>query len=163
MPNPNESPAVQSLKKEQAAQRERADRGELEKGLEDTFPASDPVSATHTAVSTSRTTTDYALDGAGQASKRDNRYSLVDEALEATHENTGSRLGQNSRRAEIHALKTEANRLTESASQLASGTARVAKAQTRDFARDIEDRVRERPLVALGLVAAVAFVLGVTR
>lgn len=40
------SPAVQSLKKSEASKTK-----ELDKGLEDTFPASDPVSATSTTTS----------------------------------------------------------------------------------------------------------------
>ena len=42
-----DSAAVRSLKLEQAKQK-RAKDDELEEGLEDTFPASDPVSATNT-------------------------------------------------------------------------------------------------------------------
>lgn len=49
MPEQNESPAVQSLRKEQKQQRNRPST-ELDKALEDTFPASDPASATHTAI-----------------------------------------------------------------------------------------------------------------
>jgi hypothetical protein len=44
------SPAVKSLEREQAKQDRASDREqELEEGLEDTFPASDPVSVTSTA------------------------------------------------------------------------------------------------------------------
>lgn len=43
----DENPAKESLRQEQAAQRkeerERGKNGELEKALEDTFPASDPL------------------------------------------------------------------------------------------------------------------------
>ena len=46
----DKSPAVASLNKEQSRD-QRASEDELEEGLEDTFPASDPVSATSTAVS----------------------------------------------------------------------------------------------------------------
>lgn len=42
------SPAVRSLEKEERQQARRAD--ELEEGLEDTFPASDPVSVTEPTV-----------------------------------------------------------------------------------------------------------------
>ncbi|MDX3928250.1 MAG: hypothetical protein QHC90_20895 [Shinella sp.] len=45
MPDENrKSPAVESMEQEQAAQREKEQKGQLEEGLEDTFPASDPVS-----------------------------------------------------------------------------------------------------------------------
>lgn len=43
------SPAVVSLNKEQSLDRQAGD-AELQEGLEDTFPASDPVSATNTSV-----------------------------------------------------------------------------------------------------------------
>ena len=42
-----ESPAVASLKREQKTQKKRKDE-QLVEGLEDTFPASDPVSVTST-------------------------------------------------------------------------------------------------------------------
>lgn len=58
--DPGKSPAVQSMRKEQAQQRRRARKGELEAGLEDTFPASDPVSVTHTAIPAGRTDVDNA-------------------------------------------------------------------------------------------------------
>lgn len=48
------SPAVKSLKQEQAANRKKTRKGELDRGLEATFPASDPVSTTTTAVPTGR-------------------------------------------------------------------------------------------------------------
>lgn len=45
-----ESPAVRSLKKEQAKQAKSNKEQELVEGLEDTFPASDPVSVISTTV-----------------------------------------------------------------------------------------------------------------
>lgn len=44
----SESPAVRSLRKEQKQQSALTPEQELEKGLKDTFPASDPVSPTST-------------------------------------------------------------------------------------------------------------------
>ncbi|MEB2843148.1 hypothetical protein GAO09_13805 [Rhizobiales bacterium RZME27] len=46
--NSNKAPsdAVKSLKEEKKAQRNDKPESELDEGLEDTFPASDPVSAT---------------------------------------------------------------------------------------------------------------------
>lgn len=58
--NANKSPAVESLKQERARQRERTAKGELDKGLEDTFPASDPVSMTTTSIPSGRTDADKA-------------------------------------------------------------------------------------------------------
>ncbi len=47
---PKKSPAVRSLEREQAKAAEKGDlaEDELEEGLEDSFPASDPVSVTST-------------------------------------------------------------------------------------------------------------------
>lgn len=44
------SPAVRSLRKEQAARSKADKETELEAGLEDSFPASDPVSVTSTTI-----------------------------------------------------------------------------------------------------------------
>ncbi len=46
-----ESPAAESLHNERAAADSKGRDGDLEEGLEDSFPASDPVSATSTTVS----------------------------------------------------------------------------------------------------------------
>ncbi len=48
----SKSPAVQSLEREKRAQKRQADlrEEELEEGLEDTFPASDPVAVTTSTV-----------------------------------------------------------------------------------------------------------------
>lgn len=54
------SPAAESMKQEQAEQRKKAAKGHLEKGLEDTFPASDPVSTTSTGIPSGRTDVDEA-------------------------------------------------------------------------------------------------------
>ena len=48
------SPAVASLKKEQARQSSVSTEEQLQKGLEDSFPAIDQVSATSTAIPTGR-------------------------------------------------------------------------------------------------------------
>ena len=48
-----ETPAVKSLRQEQASHRRKSPEQleeELEEGLKDTFPASDPVSPTSTAI-----------------------------------------------------------------------------------------------------------------
>ncbi|NRP21842.1 hypothetical protein LPJGGPFB_05101 [Ensifer adhaerens] len=55
MRDPKKSPAVQSLRKERAEQDSKKQKGKLEKGLEDTFPASDPVSVTISSVPSGRT------------------------------------------------------------------------------------------------------------
>ncbi|MBX4953898.1 hypothetical protein [Rhizobium lentis] len=157
MPNPNESPAVQSMRKEQAEQRKQARKGELDKAIEDTFPASDPVSATHTSIPAGRSDVEAAerVKREPDPTALDQEDTLVDQALRST--------GHTVDREELRALQKEAGRIAESASQLASGTARLAKAEARSFVQDIEDRIRRQPLTAAAIVAGIAFVFGATR
>lgn len=65
--NPTRSPAVQSLRQEKAEQRRSGDKSDLEEGLEETFPASDPVSAssTTTATPSSEASASRSMDGNG--------------------------------------------------------------------------------------------------
>ncbi|UVC12523.1 hypothetical protein IHQ71_30260 (plasmid) [Rhizobium sp. TH2] len=48
--NTNVSPAVASLERERAQRPEATDRDQLDEGLEETFPASDPVSTVTTTI-----------------------------------------------------------------------------------------------------------------
>jgi hypothetical protein len=58
---PSKSPAVESMRREQAEQRRgRGGQNDLDKALEDTFPASDPVSHTITSIPTGRVDLDEA-------------------------------------------------------------------------------------------------------
>ncbi|APO68577.1 hypothetical protein IE4872_CH02975 [Rhizobium gallicum] len=45
----------------------------------------------------------------------------------------------------------------------ASGTARVANAKLRSFVREVEDKIRQQPLAAVAVVAALAFVFVAKR
>lgn len=49
--NDAQSPAVRSLERERKKQSKVSTEEELEEGLEDTFPASDPVSVTGSSIS----------------------------------------------------------------------------------------------------------------
>jgi ElaB/YqjD/DUF883 family membrane-anchored ribosome-binding protein len=161
--NESKSPAVESYKQEQAAQRRRAGKSELQKGLEDTFPASDPISVTRSTIPSGRTDPGEAERTQQQpdesAVTAAQEFPLVDQALRAQQE-------QKSRpvtREELEALKSEVGRVTESARQLASNTVRVAKLEAKSLAGDLEERIKERPLLAVGIVAAIAYVWGATR
>ncbi|MDP9813019.1 ElaB/YqjD/DUF883 family membrane-anchored ribosome-binding protein [Rhizobium tibeticum] len=157
MASPNEtSPAVESMKREQARQLRKAKKGELDKGLEDTFPASDPVSITRTSIPAGRTDQEEAERV--KAQPNESEEPLVEEALESR-----SRQASDFGGAEVRALRSEAARLSESVSELASGSVRLAKAQGKSFLTDLEERVKESPLTAVAIVAAIAFVLGATR
>ena len=165
MANPNESPAVQSLRKEQAEQRRQAQKGRLDEGIDETFPASDPVSATHTSIPAGRADTEEVdrMRRQPDLTQLDEEFPLVDQAPHSTGETDGSSDGINADHQEMRALRKEAGRIAESASELASGTARVAKAEARSFVRDIEDHIRKQPLTAVAIVAGIAFVFGATR
>ena len=144
MPRSHESPAVQSMKREQAARSKRPLEDELDKGLEATFPASDPVSMTHTAIPSGRADAQAAEHMKVQPDLQtlDEEYPLVDDALR-------------SRRKREHVARYD----------LGPGEIKdqVAGTDTSEYVRNIEDWVRQRPLTALGLVAALAYVWGATR
>ena len=162
MANPNESPAVQSMRKEQAEQRKQTRKGELDKAIEDTFPASDPVSATHTSIPAGRSDVEAAerVKREPDPTKLEDEFQLVGQALRSTGEAARS---SDIDREKMRALQKEAGRMAESASNLASGTARLAKAEARTFVHDLEDRIRRQPLTAVAIVAGIAFVFGATR
>lgn len=162
MANPNESPAVQSMRKEQAEQRKQTRKGELDKAIEDTFPASDPVSATHTSIPAGRSDVEAAerVKREPDPTKLEDEFPLVDQALRSTGEAARS---SDIDREKMRVLQKEAGRMAESASDLASGTARLAKAEARTFVHDLEDRIRRQPLTAVAIVAGIAFVFGATR
>ncbi|MDR9809650.1 hypothetical protein [Rhizobium hidalgonense] len=165
MANPNESPAVQSLRKEQAEQQRRARKGELDRGIEGTFPASDPVSATHTSIPAGRSDVEAAerVKREPDPTSLDEGFPLVDQALRSTGETGGGSEGFDVDRGERRALQKEAGRVVETASELASGTARLAKAEARSLVQELEDRIRRQPLTAVAIVAGIAFVFGATR
>ncbi len=72
----HKSPAVESMRREQAQQRSKSAKGQLDKGLEDSFPASHPVSTTSTAIPSGRTDADAARQREEEPINRrlDNRY-----------------------------------------------------------------------------------------
>jgi hypothetical protein len=58
--NPKKSPAVKSLQKERAAQLGRDAKTDLDSALDDSFPASDPISMSSTSIPSGRTDADRA-------------------------------------------------------------------------------------------------------
>jgi ElaB/YqjD/DUF883 family membrane-anchored ribosome-binding protein len=111
--DPKTSPAVQSLENEQARLRDRAVDSDLDKGLQDSFPASDPVSMIRTSVAS------------GQTDPNQAEWTLA----EPNFSPPGS----------------------------------TARANTRTVFEDLKTVVRERPLAAIGVVAAVGYLWGLTR
>ncbi len=106
--NPQESPAVRSMEMEQARQRRRDAKGALDTALEDTFPASDPVSHTVMSIPAGRADTDEA-----------ERVRIADPGVDP--------------------------------------------ARTGDLGGALRRWASARPLTAMALVAAVAWVYGATR
>ena len=90
-------------------------------------------------------------------------YPLVDEALAATQHRDESGAYHPFRDEEIQALRAEVSRLSEAASELAAGTSRVAKIRAKGIVADVEQRIRDRPILAVTLSAAAAFIWGVKR
>lgn len=163
MPDPKKSPAVQSMLEEQAAQRERTKNGELDKGLEDTFPASDPVSATTTAIPAGRADKKEASRLTdGQPLDPNEEYPLVDAALAATGGRSND-VDQEAPREAFDALRRDAGRVGDSVSEIAEGGVHLAKAEVRGIWNGVETKIRERPLTAVGIVAAIAYLWGATR
>jgi len=162
MSEPNNSPAVQSMRDEQERQRAGASGGTLDKGLEATFPASDPVSATITSIPAGR------AEIAGEApSKRgvaelaeDRDYPLVDAALQ-TRPPVESEILDTSE--EVRALRRDVARLRENILEVTEAGVELIKAEARSAVRDVEDRIRERPLAAVGIAAVLGYVWGMTR
>ena len=100
------SPAVQSMKKEQTEQKKK-EGGDLNQSLKQTFPASDPMSVTHSSIPSGR------ID--------------QDEAEKVARVNDDSEYRGKPLRVRI------------------------------------EDHIRQRPLMALGIAVAVGYLCGVTR
>lgn len=164
MPDPKKSPAVQSMLEEQARQRDSARKGDLDKGLEDTFPASDPVAMTNTTIPAGRADTseaDRVADG-GPDSGADDNYPLVDAAVASTGERLNG-LDRESAHEGLESLRRDAGRVAESVTEMAEGGVHLAKSEVRSILADVQSRIRERPLTAVGIVAAIAYVWGATR
>ncbi|MBB3544231.1 hypothetical protein [Rhizobium sp. BK399] len=150
--DPGKSPAVQSMRKEQAQQRRRARKGELEAGLESTFPASDPVSVTHTAIPAGRTD----VESAARVSTAPDAY---DVGVDRSEAHDKREIVQN----KFRTLRHDAVTVKDSLSGAAAGSVDVVRVRTRRVLEDIENTIRERPITAMAVVAAVAFVFGTTR
>lgn len=104
MPDTDKSPAVQSLQREQASQRERSSKGALETGLEDSFPASDPVSVTHSSASGGRAD----VDEAERVLLKHGDEDAVDAARRSTGQDRDAFAGSDPRNRNMRALRRDA-------------------------------------------------------
>lgn len=168
--NPKISPAVESMKKEQARQRSNESKGELDKALEDTFPASDPMSTVASTAATGGPTTSSA--GArkqGSKASTESRNDLllteaprVDEALDAIDRREGD-TADSWTLEELHAMRSEISRMRESLLEVGSASGRLAKAGVSSLKDDAERRIRERPFASVGVAALLGYLWGLTR
>ena len=162
MPGPKNSPAAQSMEIEQAEQREAAAKDGLETGLEDSFPASDPVSATHSAVTAGRTDPDEADRVRQEPAETEEVFPLVDQALRSTGEGRQAD-GGDDRGDALGPLRRNVDRMAGTATEVAAGATSLARTEANTFPKSVEDTIRERPIAAVAVVAALAFVFGASR
>lgn len=165
MSDPHDSPAVQSMKKEQELQRESVHKGDLDQGLEDTFPASDPVSMTSSAVSSGRADTEEAerVHRDPDLAALDEEFPLMEAALLTPGERANDGEVSEAMTQQIRARNADVRTLSESISEISDGEIGAARVGIGDWFRNVEHTVRSRPLAAMGIVAALAFVWGATR
>jgi ElaB/YqjD/DUF883 family membrane-anchored ribosome-binding protein len=142
--NESISPAVLSLLNEQAEQSaKRTTR--LEKGLEDTFPASDPVSITHTVTATGSKAVE------AEPHERD---------LLGLHPSNEFSASKDDHAAELHAIRRDLEKLRDRLRATTSGSAGTARATAGVVERRVEQIISEQPLATIGFVTALSFILG---
>ena len=144
MDNDPVSPAVISLLNEQAEQTAKR-KTRLDKGLEDTFPASDPVSVTHTATATGSTTVvaePHESERLGLHPSNDPSASTDDQA------------------AKLDAIRRDLENLRDRFRATTSDASGTSRAKADAIERRVERIISERPLVAVGLATALSFILG---
>jgi len=140
MANISRSPAAASMRREQAYQAAPNDDAALEDGLKSTFPASDPVASTITAIPS-------GTSGPSDAPR-------VDEALRAT-------AGRDNE--ELHALTAEISSLREKAGLIGSEAGRLVRSEASEALEAVERRIRSKPIAAVAMAAAVGYLWGLTR
>lgn len=158
----SDSPAVKAFEQEQAAQRQHRRDAALDEGLKDTFPASDPVSATITSTPTGTIAPSSTNSGEGAESLSATDAPRVDQALRAVRERDDP-LGSVAPRVEMRALQAEVAQLREVAADIGAASLRVAIRQSGDAAESVRERIREKPIAAIGIAALVGFVWGAWR
>lgn len=144
MDNEPISPAVLSLLNEQAEQSAKR-KTRLDKGLEDTFPASDPVSVTHTATATGS----KAVEAEPHESE-----------LLGLHPSNDPSASRDDHAAELHAIRRDLENLRDRFRATASGASGTASAKVSVIERRVERMISEQPLVVVSLATALSFILG---
>lgn len=144
MDNDPVSPAVISLLNEQAEQTAKR-KTRLDKGLEDTFPASDPVSVTHTATAT-------GSPAAAAEPQESERLGL--------HPSNDPSASTDDHPAELYAIRRDLENLRDRFRATTFDVSGTARAKASTIERRVEHIIRERPLVTVGLATALSFILG---
>jgi ElaB/YqjD/DUF883 family membrane-anchored ribosome-binding protein len=144
MDNDPVSPAVISLLNEQAEQTAKR-KTRLDKGLEDTFPASDPVSVTHTATAT----------GSTAAAAEPHESELL-----GLHPSNDPSASTDDHAAELDAIRRDLENLRDRFRATISSSSGTARAKADAIERRVERIISERPLMAVGLATALSFILG---
>jgi ElaB/YqjD/DUF883 family membrane-anchored ribosome-binding protein len=125
------SPAAQSLDRQRAEQQANDGNDQLDRGLKDTFPASDPVSATATSIPT------------GGAPPNPSTASGIDAPS-----------------AEIAAMRGEVARMMRAVGMAGSASLEVGRAEGARLVDRFENDVRARPLASIALAAVIGFIWG---
>ncbi|MGQ3212449.1 hypothetical protein [Shinella sp.] len=144
MDNEPISPAVLSLLNEQAEQSAKR-KTRLDKGLEDTFPASDPVSITDTATATGSKAVE------GEPHERE---------LLGLHPSNELSASTDDHAAELHAIRRDLETLRGRFRATASGASGTACAKASVIERRVERMISEQPLTTIGFAIALSFILG---
>ncbi|NLS00413.1 hypothetical protein HGP17_26595 [Rhizobium sp. P38BS-XIX] len=165
MPARKESPAVQSIRKEQKEQRKTKAVNELDKALEDTFPASDPISTTHTAVSSKRVASDQKSESVRRShvDTFEDDQPVKDKAPRAARNRSSQSADARANRGEVRALYRAARQVTRSYPERSLIEDDAAPSDSRDIASEIQQRIREKPVASLLVAAAIGFVFALRR
>jgi hypothetical protein len=125
----------------------------LDQGLKETFPASDPVSVTTTAIPTGT---------ASPPSRTISGEPLVDQALSSAGRSESIAPSLDPER-ELQALRTEIASLKATISEVGASSVRLARAHADDALETTRARIRARPTTAVAIAGAIGFVWGLTR
>lgn len=163
MPEKSGSPAVQSVLNERQEQRKRSTGSDLDNALKDTFPASDPISATHTAVPSGRVAAETS-EGAvarGHVDRFEDSYPMRRTTSKPASE-PDTRIDAGTARRNVRALYKAVRRIGTYDHESMSRPA-VAAPGCSSVVGDIKQKIRQRPLLSVIAAAAIGFVLSSTR
>lgn len=158
--NDPKSFAVEALEQEQARQRARPETSELDGGIEATFPASDPMSSTTTAIPTGAA--GFARSNTATDIEDDREAPLVDQALASVAEQPSGEASLLPSQ-ELEALRAEVAHLRESVIEIGSASVRITRAKAEDVMEDARARIVARPMAAVGAAALIGYLWGRTR